>query len=157
VEAAGSGEREGWNQCIEMVALSINHIVTTLHTPDWGIQNGTTGVTKGLPWIELWLFSNNPLTSYFLGFAIGIGNDPVAIHKSGGRLSIIADGDCVGKDISLLFGHRLGLNVSSLNLNFDMVLRFLFHLKQTWSFCVAVPSVINRAMIKSKSIDHDGT
>src|SRR5487761_235610 len=122
LQNSGDREPEGGDGGIEVPPLRIHHLVAALHGADGSLQDCAARVTKALSRLQVRLLADDALAAHFLHPAVRVRDDPMTRQELGRALALVADGDRVREDISLLAGARLLVEVARADLDTDLVL-----------------------------------
>lgn len=77
---------------IEFIAIISDHLVASLHRANGCIHEGARGVLEAFAGLQVGLFANNALTTYFLNLSVAVSNNPVSCQELGGLFTFITDG-----------------------------------------------------------------
>ena len=97
MQRPGNRERKGWDRGSEYQPIVILQFITSFHGTYGGLDDRSAGVLELFAWRNLWLLSDNALSTDFLGLVPGIPDDPVPIQELYTYSTLITDGDAIGK------------------------------------------------------------
>ena len=127
MQAAGHCQGEGGDVGFELAAIIAAHVVITLHGANRRFEYGAATVFKRFAGLEVGLFADDAFTFYFFLFAVGIGDVPVPMGQLGRFGTVVLNRDFVSEDKSVGFGGALGIDVTDLGGDVDLILSFVFH------------------------------
>lgn len=122
MQRARGREREARDRRFKLGAILRQHLVATVHRPDFGGELRAALVLKRLPRRQNWLLSDDPFTVDFMSIPIAVSNDPVAADQLGSDRPRIANLDGVAKHKLLLSRIRVIGQILGFWLNRNFIL-----------------------------------
>jgi len=76
---------------IKLFGCLIDHLIRTVHGPEWGSEGTARSVFKALPGCQPGLFANDARALYFFHFSHSVGDNPMAADELNGVPAFIGD------------------------------------------------------------------
>lgn len=126
MEQARDCQCKGCDRRVETRAIIGFHAIQTLHGAYRRFKHSAARVTKTLTGVQVRLFTDNTIATYFLDLAVGVSNDPVTAEQLRRHSAIVGNRDRISEYVSIGIRFRLIIDITRRNLDADVEL-ILFH------------------------------